>query len=72
MLDKNMPRMNGPQTVEENRDRPSLSGLKHFAVTGMSPEDVILGFGAQGVDHWFQKPIQPEELIREMNQGLAA
>ncbi len=66
LLDMGLPRCDGPTTVRHIRHDPALEGLKVFAVTGHRPEEFDLPRGPAGVDRWFQKPIDPAELLREM------
>ncbi|MFK7737481.1 MAG: response regulator [Pirellulaceae bacterium] len=72
LLDMNMPGMNGEETVEVIRKRTDWSDLKLFAVSGMAPEDTRIQIGAAGVNRWFRKPIQPDELVRQIDRDLAA
>lgn len=72
LMDMNMPRMSGPEAVREIRQRANFSGLKLFAISGMSAEDADVHVGSDGVNRWFQKPIQPDELVRQINHELAA
>ena len=70
LLDMVLPRCDGPTTVREIRRNPAQAGLKVFAVSGHPPERFAAG-GAPGVDRWFRKPINPEELLRELDHELA-
>ena len=72
LLDMNMPGMSGQETVRVIRERPSLSKLRLFAVSGMAPEEAQISIDEQGVNRWFQKPIRPDELISQIKQDLAA
>lgn len=68
LLDMVLPRCDGPTTVREIRRNPALSGVKIFAVTGHPRERFTLDQG--GVDRWFQKPLNPEALLRDLKQEL--
>ncbi|HUG89493.1 MAG TPA: response regulator [Planctomycetaceae bacterium] len=68
LLDMLMPRCDGPSAIGQIRNDPHLDGLKVFAVSGTSPGRVGVETGPRGVDVWFQKPIDPEELVRAMDQ----
>ncbi len=70
LLDMGMPRCDGPSTVRQIRSDPAMAGLKVFAVTGHRPEDFDLECGARGIDRWFQKPLDPEGLVRELTTEL--
>lgn len=71
LLDMVLPRCDGPATVREIRRDPACAGLKVFAVSGHAPERFATGDGAAGVNRWFRKPINPEELLRELDLELA-
>ncbi|MEM7477057.1 MAG: response regulator [Planctomycetota bacterium] len=72
LLDMNMPRMNGKETVSQIRRRPELNSLKLFAVSGMTSDSAEVPVGSGGVDRWFRKPIQPDELVLQIDRELAA
>jgi carbon storage regulator CsrA len=71
LLDMSMPRLDGSATIREIRSNPSHAGLKVFAVTGMSREASRIPIGPGGADRWFQKPIKPDVLVREIDRELA-
>jgi CheY-like chemotaxis protein/sRNA-binding carbon storage regulator CsrA len=66
LLDMLMPRLNGPDTVRTIRSDPRHHGLKIYAVSGSNPQKLGVATGPQGVDRWFQKPLDPERLVGEM------
>ncbi len=69
LLDMNLPRCDGATTARRIREDPALSDLRIVAVTGSAPTE----FGAAGtsrIDHWFQKPIDPASLLRELRQEM--
>jgi CheY-like chemotaxis protein len=70
LLDMVLPRLDGPTTVRAIRRDPALAGLKIFAMTGHSPERFGLGEGPSGIDRWFNKPLNPEVLLRDLHQEL--
>jgi len=70
LIDMHMPEMDGPETVRSIRGNPDLSSVKVFAVTGKTPAEAGLEIGAAGVDRWFQKPVNPERLVHELNGEL--
>ncbi|MGE0755542.1 MAG: response regulator [Pirellulaceae bacterium] len=72
LLDMTMPRLDGRATIKEIRTNPSHAGVKVFAVTGMSQEAAHVPSGREGPDRWFQKPIRPDVLVREIHRELAA
>ena len=70
LLDMRMPRCDGPQTLAQIRRDPRFVGMKVFAISGTTPEDAGLKVGPQGVDAWFQKPLNPRQLWEVMQQCL--
>ncbi|HEV3417761.1 MAG TPA: response regulator [Pirellulales bacterium] len=72
LLDMRMPRFDGPSTISAIRQNPQLQGLKVYAVSGSTPDEVGLPMGPGGVDRWFSKPLDPGRLVREMKHELDA
>jgi carbon storage regulator CsrA len=70
LLDMGLPRCDGPTVVRELRRDPRYSGLKIFAVSGHVAEEFDLARGPAGVNRWFHKPIDPSDLVRNVNQEL--
>lgn len=70
LLDMLMPRCDGPATLTAIRRNPDLDGLKVFAVSGTSPKTMGVQIGPEGIDRWFDKPIDPQELVQEMTRQL--
>ena len=70
LLDMGLPRCDGPTAVRQIRQNPALAGLKIFAVTGHSPDEYNLARGPAGIDRWFQKPLDPSALVRDLNRDL--
>jgi carbon storage regulator CsrA len=71
LLDMGLPRCDGPTVVRELRRDPKYAGLKIFAVSGHVAEEFDLDRGPRGVNRWFHKPIDPAELVRDLNHELA-
>jgi CheY-like chemotaxis protein len=67
LLDMGLPRCDGPTTVRAVRQNPNCAGLRIFAVTGHLPGEYDLPSGPAGIDRWFQKPIDPTVLMRDLN-----
>ncbi len=63
-------RCDGATMVRELRRDPAYDGLKIFAVSGHDPAEYDLARGPAGIDRWFQKPIDPQELLRRVEQEL--
>jgi carbon storage regulator CsrA len=72
LLDMLMPECDGPTAVSKIRRQAELDGLRIFAVSGTSPAKLGLETGPRGIDRWFHKPINPEELAREMAKDLVS
>jgi carbon storage regulator CsrA len=70
LLDMKMPRLNGPKTVSSIRKNPVYRDVKIFAVSGADQTECGVPEGPKGVDRWFSKPINPKELVDEMNRDL--
>lgn len=72
LLDMNMPRVDGAQTLSTIRETPSLKDLVVFAVSGSDPRTYGIKVGEQGgVDEWFQKPLNPGSLVQRMRDRMA-
>ena len=71
VLDMWMPRCDGPTMVRQIRCDPKYRGVKLFAVSGAEPGTLGVKLGPEGVDRWFPKPVQPEQLLEEVTQELA-
>ena len=67
LLDMMLPRCDGPTTIRLVRDNPEFSKLKIFAMSGHTPDELGLDSGATGVARWFQKPLNPELLLKELD-----
>ena len=70
LLDMRMPRLGGPETVTSIRCKPELRGLKLFAVSGTDRKQAGVSVGPSGVDYWFCKPINPKQLVEEIDRRL--
>jgi carbon storage regulator CsrA len=71
LLDMRMPRLDGPKMVSAIRGNPDYTGLRLFAVSGVSHEEANVRVGPRGVDRWFLKPVNPAELVDQLNRELA-
>ena len=72
LLDMLMPRYNGRETIDAIRQSAAFRQLKVFAISGTSPAELGVEMGPRGVDRWFQKPVHPETLVREISHELAS
>jgi carbon storage regulator CsrA len=72
LLDMWMPRCDGPHTVQQVRSNPHYAGMKVFAISSTSPQELGLRTGPDGVDAWFAKPLNPGKLWDAIQASLAA
>ncbi len=70
LLDMNMPRCDGRSALHAIRSNPALRDLPIYAVSGSSQREVGVTVGADGVNRWFQKPLDPEVLIDAMRAPI--
>jgi carbon storage regulator CsrA len=70
LLDMNMPKLNGRQTLDRIRGTDELRNLRVIAVSGLEPEDVGVEIGPKGVDCWIRKPVEARMLVAEMRREL--
>ena len=70
LLDMGLPRLDGPAAVQAIRKNPACAGLKIFAVSGHAADEYNLAVGPAGVDRWFQKPVDPFALVRDLSREL--
>jgi carbon storage regulator CsrA len=70
LLDMGLPRCDGATTAREIRRDPACAGLRIFAVSGHSPNEYGLDRGPGGIDRWFDKPLDPAVLLRELTQEI--
>jgi CheY-like chemotaxis protein len=70
LIDMVMPRCDGPTTVRAIRRDPAFAGVKILAVSGHGSEEFELDCGPHGIDRWFRKPVDPAELVEEVEREL--
>lgn len=71
LLDMNMPKLDGRSTLDRIRGQETLRKTRVIAVSGMRPEDAGVEVGPQGVDYWFQKPVDPKAIVAEIERELS-
>jgi CheY-like chemotaxis protein len=71
LLDMNMPKLDGRSTLHRIRGQETLRKTRVIAVSGLRPEDAGVEIGPEGVDCWFQKPVDPKLLVAEIERELA-
>ena len=67
VMDMEMPRLNGRDTIEEIRRDEQFDDMKVFVVSGMEQKAMNVASGDRGVQRWFQKPLRPEDLVKELS-----
>lgn len=67
LLDMNMPKLNGAKTVSRIRHTPELRQLTVFGVSGTERSQWQVPLGERGIDKWFQKPVNPESILHELD-----
>lgn len=72
LLDMHMPRCDGPTFVSQVRSDRDHEKLKIFAVSGIAPDTLGVVTGDGGIDGWFPKPLDPNELVCILSQRLNA
>ncbi len=68
LLDMNMPKFDGKWTIDQIRSDNGLDSLTVFAVSGMDCSESNVEIGPKGVNHWFHKPLDPEQLANAISQ----
>ncbi len=72
LMDVNMLGYNGHCLVNSIRNREVFQPVKLFAVSETNPGELGIQTGPSGIDRWFPKPIDPEQLVSEIALELAA
>ena len=72
LLDMKLPRVDGPTTLGRIRRDPNLDGMKVYAVSATPPKRFGVKTGPGGIDRWFCKPLDPRELVRQLDSELSA
>ncbi len=72
LLDMKLPKVDGPTTLGRIRRDPTLEGMKVYAVSATPPKRFGVKTGPGGIDRWFCKPLDPRELVRQLDTELSA
>jgi carbon storage regulator CsrA len=70
LLDMVLPRCDGPTTLRAIRRDPAYAGLPVFGLSGHSRDEFDLESGPNGVNGWYQKPFDPQALLRDLDRTL--
>ena len=71
LLDMQMPRMDGPKTIDLIRSNSKYANLKVFAVSGSDRVAMGVSLGEDGVNGWFEKPLKPARFAEELQRCCA-
>lgn len=71
LLDMNMPEFDGRWTIDRIRDNRNLDNLTVFAVSGTAATESDVEVGPRGVNSWFRKPLNPENLVSAITKQLS-
>lgn len=67
LLDMNMPNFDGKKTLEQIRKNTQLKSIPVYAVSGADRAEIGVSIGeSEGVNDWFQKPVQPSRLLQAL------
>lgn len=66
LMDMNLPGMSGSDVIREIRSDDALRSIRMYGVSGSSPDEAGVTVGGEGVDRWFQKPVEPSKLVAAM------
>jgi carbon storage regulator CsrA len=72
LLDMKLPKLDGATTLGRIRRDPNLEGMKVYAVSATPPKRYGVKTGPGGIDRWFCKPLDPRELVRQLDTELSA
>ena len=72
LLDMKLPKVDGPTTLGRIRRDPNLEGMKVYAVSATPPKRFGVKTGPGGIDRWFCKPLDPRELVRQLDSELSS
>lgn len=70
VMDMQMPRLAGDETVREIRSDYHFDDVKLFVVSGQEQSSANVPVGDRGIQRWFQKPLNPDSLVKEIMAGL--
>lgn len=72
LMDMNMPRLNGQQTITKIRSEMFYDDLPIFGVSGLTQAEADLQLGELAVTGWFSKPVNPNQLVKYLHQQMDA
>lgn len=72
LMDMNMPRLNGQQTISKIRSEMKDEASPIFGVSGLTQAEADLRLGESAVTGWFSKPVNPNQLVKYLDRQMAA
>jgi CheY-like chemotaxis protein len=72
VMDMQMPRMNGLETLQEIRKAPHLQNLEVVVVSGAEQRELQAVSQECGVKQVYQKPLNPADLVRYLNDAVTS
>ena len=70
VMDMEMPRLSGSECIKEIRRDYQFDDVKLFVVSGVEQQAMKVPTGDRGIQRWFQKPLCPEDLVKELEASL--
>lgn len=67
LIDMNMPRLDGPSTIQMIRSNVAFDDVEIFAISGQTAKAAKVDLSKNRVAHWFQKPLHPGDLVDAIN-----
>jgi carbon storage regulator CsrA len=67
LLDVNMPNLDGPDTVTAIRSNPEYANIRLYMISGEDRSAFDVPMGVDGIQQWFNKPLQPSQLIESLS-----
>jgi carbon storage regulator CsrA len=69
LLDMMLPKIDGPNTLSMIRKHERLNDLTVFGMSGRRAEEVGITIGGRdGINAWFEKPLNPNRLVEAIHQ----
>lgn len=72
MVDIGLPKLSGAELIVQIRTNPAFNDITLFAISGQSPEQAKINPSTNRIKKWFQKPLEPSQLISEIESSMSA